>query len=159
MIASDPQRDYRQRAGETTNHDGNQQVLFDAFSTSGNSGSPVFVAQRGLAPITLQMKIGQEVSPQQGKLEFTDYHQSFLVGINAGHFNDTDSERPNDHAGLSRMHRLSAIMEILRANTVESDGAPFVGNILIPIDAVEAYGLPENYFGDEQQTPTSTSDE
>jgi hypothetical protein len=131
MIASDPQTDYRRHEGEPTNHDGNQQILFDAFSTSGNSGSPVFVAQRGLAPLELKIKLSQEDSlPQQAaKMEFSQYHEAFLIGINAGHFN----EHANDHAGLSRMHKLSAIMDILRAN--ESDTNPSARNISIFIRA------------------------
>jgi len=149
MIASDPQREYRQREGLTTNRDGNQQVLFDAFSTSGNSGSPVFVAQHGIPPIHLQMTQTQTV-----KFKTMPYRQSFLIGINAGHFNDTDSERPNDHAGLSRMHKLSAIMEILRVNTVPSD-AKSTASILIPVAAIEEHGgFPDNYF-DEPSVPES----
>lgn len=149
MIASDPQRDYRQREGETSNVDGNQQVLFDAFSTSGNSGSPVFVAQRGMPPVDLQMKLGKSDSApsQAAKLEFKPYRQSFLIGINAGHFNNTDSERPNDHAGLSRMHKLSAVMDILRANTKPSEQVPTTTSILIPVDMVDAHGgFPDDYF-------------
>ena len=132
MISSDPQTNYRHGQGEPTNLDGNQQVLFDAFSTSGNSGSPVFVAQRGLPPLQLQAKVGQGDTPPipTATLNFAPYHQPFLVGINAGHFNDPDSAQPNDHAGLSRMHKLSAIMEILRA-TSPSVEAPTV-TILIP---------------------------
>ncbi len=146
VISSDPQTDYRRHEGEPTNVDGNQQVLFDAFSTSGNSGSPVFVAQHGLPPLDLQMKLSQDdTAPKSSaKLNFTPYRQSFLVGINAGHFNDPDSQLPNDHAGLSRMHKLSAIMEILRANTSPTAEAP-KATILIAKDALDAYGgVPAN---------------
>lgn len=133
MIASDPQREYRQQEGATTNHDGNQQVLFDAFSTSGNSGSPVFVAQRGMA--------------SSEHIKYTGvYHRSFLIGINAGHFNDTDSERPNDHAGLSRMYKLSAVMEILRANTTPSDEVSTT-SIRISKELVDAQGgIPQSFL-------------
>ena len=158
MISSDPQTDYRRHEGEPTNLDGNQQVLFDAFSTSGNSGSPVFVAQRGLPPLDLQPKSSQGDTTPTAKLEFKPYHQSFLIGINAGHFNDTDSERPNDHAGLSRMHKLSAIMEILRANTSPSAEAP-TARIHIPKDAIDAYGgLPENYFSQAPSPSAQSAD-
>ena len=157
MIASDPQTDYRRFEGEPTNVDGNQQVLFDAFSTSGNSGSPVFVAQRGLPPLDLQPKSTQGNIATTAKLEFKPYHPPFLIGVNAGHFNDTDSGRPNDHAGLSRMHKLSAIMEMLRANTSPSDEAPKV-TVMIPMDAVDAHGgLPENYLG-QAETPEQPAD-
>ena len=123
VIASDPQTNYRFREGEPTNTDGNHQVLFDAFSTNGNSGSPVFVAQRGTAPVNIMLKASEsDTSPRQaGELKFSNYHRSFLIGINAGHFNDLDSKRPNDHAGLSRMHKLSVVMDILRANQSEPD--------------------------------------
>jgi hypothetical protein len=149
IISSDPHTNYRHGDGEPTNLDGNQQILFDAFSTSGNSGSPVFVAQRGLPPLTLQLKQsqGDAVPKQAANLEFTPYHESFLIGINAGHFNDTDSERPEDHAGLSRMHKLSAIMDILRTNFSESQEGQNV-TIIIPTEAVDAYGgVPEGYLG------------
>ncbi|MHA3020881.1 hypothetical protein ACXPWS_11515 [Mycobacterium sp. BMJ-28] len=140
MLASDPQRSYRKRAGATTNLDGNQQILFDAFSTSGNSGSPVFVAQRGLAPIDLKLMPSAGGPPQQaGTIVTPNFHKSFLVGINAGHFNDTDSDRDNDHAGLSRMHKLSAIMEILRAHTAPSDKVP-KGQLRISTELMDAFG-------------------
>jgi hypothetical protein len=132
VIASDPQTDYRLSDGEPRVGDGNQQVLFDAFSTSGNSGSPVYVAQRGLAPIDLKFPTGSAKPPAQGKLSFTGYRRAFLIGINMGHFNDPDSERPNDHAGLSRMHKLSAIMDILRVNEVPPDPDARRVKILIP---------------------------
>lgn len=116
VIASDPQTDYRVSGDEPRPGDGNQQVLFDAFSTSGNSGSPVYVAQRGLAPIDMNFPLGGGRPALQGRMTFADYRRSFLIGINMGHYNNPDSVRPNDHAGLSRMHKLSAIMDILRAN-------------------------------------------
>lgn len=92
------------------------------------------------------MKIFQNVPAQKAKLDFKPYHPTFLAGINAGHFNDTDSDRPNDHAGLSRMHTLSVIMDVLRANTVPTAGARTT-TLLVPKDEVDAYGgFPPNYF-------------
>jgi hypothetical protein len=123
MIASDPQTEYRRLEGDPTKKDGNRQILFDAFSTSGNSGSPVFVASQGIPPLPIHMvDTNGNFSPfgRAAKLEVTGYHRSFLIGINAGHINDLDSERANDHAGLSRMHKLSAILDILRANKAEA---------------------------------------
>ncbi|WP_131813373.1 hypothetical protein [Mycobacterium kubicae] len=118
MIASDPQTDYRRRVGDPSIRDGNRQVLFDAFSTSGNSGSPVFVAQRGIPPLPIHMNSGGDFSPSKvAELKFSGYHRSFLIGINAGHINDDDGGR-DSHAGLSRMYKLSAVMDILRSNTV-----------------------------------------
>jgi Helix-turn-helix domain len=124
MIASDPQTDYRRHAGDPTVYDGNRQILFDAFSTSGNSGSPVYVAARGIPPLPVHMVTRDgELAPYgpSAEVKITGYHRSFLIGINAGHFNDPDRDRPNDHAGLSRMHKLSAMMDILRANEAPHD--------------------------------------
>ncbi|SPM41930.1 hypothetical protein BN973_03918 [Mycobacterium numidiamassiliense] len=140
MIASDPQTEYRRLEGDPTIKDGNRQVLFDAFSTSGNSGSPVFVAQRGLAPLPIHLTSSEgKFSPDgpAARLEVTGYHRSFLIGINAGHINDLDNGRDNDHAGLSRLHKLSVIMDILRANTSPSSGANTV-RIFIPKELVDA---------------------
>jgi hypothetical protein len=137
MIASDPHTDYRLNEGEPTSHDGNRQILFDAFSTSGNSGSPVFVAQRGIAPVELKVKLRpDDPAPQAAaKLDFDPYHPSFLVGINAGHFN----EHSSDHAGLSRMHKLSAIIDILRANESAPDPTARQISVFIPVpDDAEA---------------------
>ena len=122
VLASDPHTDYRRYEGDPNTTDGNRQILFDAFSTSGNSGSPVFVAQRGLAPLQINLKTGPDNSlPQQAaSMEFTPYHQPFLIGVNAGHF-DTHA---NDHAGLSRLFKLSAIMDVIRTNTSPSDEVP-----------------------------------
>ncbi|MCT7661013.1 helix-turn-helix domain-containing protein [Mycobacterium deserti] len=111
LIASDPQTDYRSDKGAPTKEDSSHQVLFDAFSTAGNSGSPVYVAQRGM-----KMLLPTGDGKTAAQMISSDYHQSFLIGINASHFNDTGIPRRNEHAGLSRMHKLSVIMDILRAN-------------------------------------------
>lgn len=116
VIASDPQTNYRFDKGEPTKKDGSHQVLFDAFSTSGNSGSPVYVAQRGMPPIDVHFPVADGKTLSRGKFAFEPYHRSFLIGINAAHYNDTGISRPNEHAGLSRMHKLSVLMDILRAN-------------------------------------------
>lgn len=116
VIASDPQTEYRLTDGERTKDDSGCQVLFDAFSTKGNSGGPVFIAQRGLPPIDLRAPTPGGGTAVYGKLAFDNYRKSFLVGINASHYNETGISRTNEHAGLSRMHKLSVIMDILRAN-------------------------------------------
>ncbi|MGW4100837.1 S1 family peptidase [Mycobacterium sp. NPDC004974] len=134
MIASDPQTDYRLTEGDPKVRDGNQQVLFDAFSTGGNSGSPVYVAQQGLPPFEVNIPQGSEKPPAKGKMSFTNYRRCFLIGINMGHINDVESERPNDHAGLSRMHKLSAIMDILRANATPHSSDARRINVRIPTE-------------------------
>lgn len=129
VIASDPQTDYRFGEDDPDKYDSGHQVLFDAFSTKGNSGSPVYVSQRGMAPIDIPVSN----TPFQTKLAFTNYHRSFLMGINASHYNDLNSPRPNDHAGLSRMHKLSVIMDILRANEAPPDPLARQVSVLIPV--------------------------
>ncbi|OBI88141.1 helix-turn-helix domain-containing protein [Mycobacterium asiaticum] len=134
MIASDPQTDYRLTEGDPTRTDGNQQVLFDAFSTKGNSGSPIFVAQQGLPPINLNLPpLIQGTPPLRGKLNFTGYRRSFLIGINNGHHDDPGSPRANDHAGLSRMHKLSAILDVLRSKTAPHDMSVREIRFLLPV--------------------------
>ena len=98
-IVSDPQFDYRYTPGPPTATDGNRQIIFDAFSTSGNSGSPVFVAQRG-------------INAGPGFTYEGTYHPALLIGINAGHYNDPTH---GYHAGLSRMFKISAILELLQS--------------------------------------------
>ncbi len=148
MIASDPHTEYRRLPGDPTSRDGIRQVLFDAFSTSGNSGSPVFVAQRGVPPMPLHMMSSRGGFSPDGPaahVENTGYHRSFLIGINTGHINiskegrcgDTsEGVRGGDHAGLSRMHKLSAIMDILRANATPSP-KPAI-SMMIPAEAVDS---------------------
>jgi hypothetical protein len=116
VLASDPQTDYRSGKGAPTKKDSRHQVLFDAFSTKGNSGSPVYVAQRGMPPIDFLIPTGDGKTATQAQFGSKNYRQSFLIGINASHFNETGVPRHNEHAGLSRMHKLSVIMNILRAN-------------------------------------------
>lgn len=136
VLASDPQTDYRADCGDPRPGDGNQQALFDAFSTSGNSGSPVYVAQQGLPPIDLTLSLIQGKPPVQTKLLSSNYRRSFLIGINMGHYDDPDSNRPKDHAGLSRMHKLSAILAILRANQgrCDPDARRIIVRLPIPDD-------------------------
>ncbi|WP_131808701.1 hypothetical protein [Mycolicibacterium mucogenicum] len=134
LIASDPQTDYRLGEDAPTKYDGGPQVLFDAFSTAGNSGSPVFVAQRGVPPITVVMPDGDGKAAIQGQISWPNYHRPFLVGINATHYNETGFRQRNEHAGLSRFHKLSAIMDILRANQdLSRGGSPLSMNLAIPV--------------------------
>ncbi|WP_431236720.1 S1 family peptidase [Mycolicibacterium aichiense] len=109
-IVSDPQFDYRRFTGEPKKSDGNRQILFEAFSSGGNSGSPVFVEQRGLK--------------SSNHIAYTGvYHPSLLVGINAGHIElkgetietaEGKLHLTNWHVGLSRMFKTSAIIDVVR---------------------------------------------
>jgi len=95
-IVSDPRSDYRYDEGPPNRTDGNKQILFEAFSTSGNSGSPLFVSQRGY-------QVGDG-------LEYTGaFRPVTLIGINAGHYRDPEGH----HVGLSRAYKSTAILEFI----------------------------------------------
>lgn len=104
-IMSDPQTDIKVFEGAPRPGDGNRQMLFEAFSTDGNSGSPVYVAQRGLY-------LGPPLS-YEGV-----YHPLLFAGINAGHLDDAQRK----HVGVSRMHKASVVLDVLRkaCRTTES---------------------------------------
>jgi hypothetical protein len=96
-IVSDPQANWRQSKGGPKPGDGSSQVLFDAFSTDGNSGSPVFVGQRGIQ--------------SSDTVKYTGYYRHMiLAGINAGHIENNKAQ----HVGLSRMHKVSVIVDLAR---------------------------------------------
>ncbi|MFL0289397.1 hypothetical protein ACJH6H_29715 [Mycobacterium sp. SMC-21] len=97
-IVSDPKESWRLYADGPKPGDGSLQVLFDAFSSDGNSGSPVFVSQRGF-------RNAGEMSHYVGA-----YRPMILGGINAGHIEDHKSR----HVGLSRMHKVSVIVDLAR---------------------------------------------
>lgn len=135
LIASDPQTDYRSEPGEPTRFDNSHQVLFDAFSTKGNSGSPVYVAQRSIPPTPVVVPTDDGNTAVQGHFLFPNHHPSFLIGINATHYNATGIPRPNEHAGLSRFHKVSAIMDILRANQdLSRPVPPILINLVITVN-------------------------
>lgn len=94
-LMSDPQTDTRAFEGAACPTDGNRQILFESFSTDGNSGSPVYAAQR-------VVMLGWENG--------TDTHPLMFLGINAGHIVDGKGR----HAGVSRMYKASAVLDILR---------------------------------------------
>lgn len=116
-IVSDPRFDYRRYDGAPSQNDGNRQILFEAFSTDGNSGSPVFVAQRGM--------------PSSAHIKYNGvYHPSLLVGINAGHMQIKGDpvqdakghiHLTNWHVGLSRMFKTSAIADVVAAVAEDYD--------------------------------------
>lgn len=105
-IVSDPRSDFRMKPGPPERGDGNSQIAFEAFSYSGNSGSPVFVMQRG-------MRDGE------GIIHNGIYHPFLLVGINAGHVN-SDS---GNHSGLSYMYKSTAILDFLDMLDSDTDEA------------------------------------
>lgn len=106
-IMSDPQTDIRVFEDGPRPGDGNQQMLFEAFSTDGNSGSPVYVAQR--IPIVGKPNAGQS-------------HPLIFAGINAGHLENAERK----HVGVSRMHKAQAVLEVLRKCDTAQTGAPSI---------------------------------
>jgi hypothetical protein len=94
VIMSDPQTDTRVFDDGPRPGDGNHQMLFEAFSTDGNSGSPVYVAQR--VPL-IEATTGT-------------YHPLIFVGINAGHLENAEQK----HVGVSRLHKGQVVLDVLR---------------------------------------------
>jgi hypothetical protein len=86
-IASDPKFNYSWRP----EYKGNC-VAYEAFSSSGASGSPVFAPPRGAAGIP-------------------DSRNGYLIGVNAGHV--LDSEFYNGHSGISYFYKSTVILKIL----------------------------------------------
>lgn len=97
-ITSDPKENWRQHKDGPKPGDGSAQVLFDAFSTDGNSGSPVFVAQRGI-------RTSDGMAAYLGS-----YRPLILGGINCGHIENNKAQ----HVGLSRIHKVSALVDLAR---------------------------------------------
>lgn len=89
-IASDPRSDYSP-SGQSEG----RKVAFEAFSSSGSSGSPVFAAEKG---------------PKPGPgLHFDGYREPKLIGVNAGHL---QAEFGN-HSGISYFFKASVILELI----------------------------------------------
>ena len=92
-VSSDPRYDYHDPNG---NYVG-QCIAYEAFSSGGYSGSPVFALQKGIKP-------GAGIS-------FPAYRPAKLIGINAGHLPTKDKS----HSGISIMYKSSAILDIIDA--------------------------------------------
>ena len=86
-IASDPKFDY----SWCNEYKGNC-VAYEAFSSSGASGSPVF-------------------APPRGAVNIPDSRNGYLVGVNAGHI--PDNERFSGHSGISYFYKSTIILKIL----------------------------------------------
>jgi len=87
-IASDPKFDY----SWSNEYKGNC-VAYEAFSSSGASGSPVFAPPRGAAGIP-------------------GSRHGYLIGVNAGHVSDAEMFR--GHSGISYFYKSTVILKILR---------------------------------------------
>jgi hypothetical protein len=86
-IASDPKFNYSWRP----EYKGNC-VAYEAFSSPGASGSPVF-------------------APPRGAMGIPNSRNGYLVGVNAGHV--IDSEIYNGHSGISYFYKSTVILKIL----------------------------------------------
>ncbi|PZO44162.1 MAG: hypothetical protein DCF19_02875 [Pseudanabaena frigida] len=86
-IASDPKYDY----SWSRSFEGSC-VAYEAFSSGGASGSPVF-------------------APPKGVLEMPRSRDGYLVGINAGHVKDPDFY--SGHSGISYFYKSTVIWDIL----------------------------------------------
>jgi hypothetical protein len=88
-ISSDPRHNYsfaKEFRGEC--------IAYEAFSSGGSSGSPVFALEKG---------------PKPGDaLVFSGYRELLLIGINAGHITDG-----KDHSGISYFYKSSVILDII----------------------------------------------
>lgn len=91
-ISSDPRKTYHfnDKAGVSCG----DCVAYEAFSSGGSSGSPVFVLQKGLKPGT--------------GISFGAFRPAKLIGINGGHMNSPDSS----HSGISYFFKSSLIFEL-----------------------------------------------
>jgi len=92
-IASDPRYNYSwgKISGEC--------IAYEAFSYGGSSGSPVFALQKGF--------------PVGDGLTGGSYRKVYLIGVNAGHLNDTKSGF-NLHSGISYMYKSTVILELIQ---------------------------------------------
>ena len=91
-IASDPRYDY-----SPSDTSMGECIAYEAFSTSGNSGSPVFALEKG---------------PRPGPgLEFPGFRELKMIGVNAGHL----KANSGTHMRVSYMYKSSAILDIIDA--------------------------------------------
>lgn len=93
-IASDPRLNYSYSPFAPVAN----RIAYEGFSSGGASGSPIFSLQKGF-----QLGGGLAYS---GKNDF--YREVKMIGINAGHFEDTSG-----HSGISYFYKSSAILEII----------------------------------------------
>ena len=94
VISSDPRVNF-----PVDGTDSGNAIAYEAFSTGGASGSPVFALQKGI-------QLGEGLS---GPDDF--YRPIKLIGINAGHKNDPDL---NVHSQLSYFYRSEIIIELIQ---------------------------------------------
>ncbi len=91
-VSSDPRYDY-----SWSNEYQGECIAFEAFSSDGSSGSPVFALQKALKP-------GENIT-------IPGYRELKLIGVNAGYLGSEDMA----HSGISYMYKSSAILDIIDA--------------------------------------------
>ncbi|WOH63162.1 hypothetical protein [Bradyrhizobium sp. BWA-3-5] len=93
-IASDPESDYCDLGMRPA-----RRIAYEAFSSAGSSGSPVFALAKG-------MRTGAGLSG--------GYFRDFcLLGVNAGHLRGRDEMDPS-HAGISYCYKSTCIVEAIK---------------------------------------------
>jgi hypothetical protein len=93
-ISSDPRFDY----SVTDDYMGSV-VAYEGFSYGGSSGSPIFALQKNF-------QVGGAI---EAPTDF--YRRTMLIGLNAGHFNDTFGN--NNHSGISYFYKIKDVLDII----------------------------------------------
>lgn len=104
-IVSDPRSDYRYGDGEPRPGDGIEQIAYEAFSRSGDSGSPVFAVGK--------------ISYDENNLAEPVHRSLQMIGVNAGHF-----ESGGQHSGVSRLQKSTALTALMEELFADSGGPP-----------------------------------
>ena len=91
-LASDPRFDYSNEKEFMGNC-----IAYEAFSSGGSSGSPVFAIQKGFPT-------GPGLTAPENF-----YREILLIGINAGHFEAIDGQ----HSGISYLYKSSEIIKLI----------------------------------------------
>src|SRR5947199_8976750 len=93
-ISSDPASDYRPDYNSI-----GRRIAYEAFSTEGSSGSPVFALPKGL-------QLGPGLSGP-------GHRTAMLIGINSGHVLGRDERIGQIHSGLSYCFKSTSILECI----------------------------------------------
>jgi hypothetical protein len=95
-IASDPSSNYRDGQMSPA-----RRIAYEAFSSGGSSGSPVFALAKG-------WKAGDGLTGGY-------FRDLALIGVNAGHLIGTDEHLPAYHSGISYCYKSTCIFEAIQA--------------------------------------------
>lgn len=95
-ISSDPKFNYGNKETNKYGDTSGDIIAYEAFSSGGNSGSPIFALQKGF-------KVDGTISTPKNF-----YRRVMLIGINAGHYKGNLG-----HSGISYLFKSSAILELI----------------------------------------------